>query len=245
MKLEINSNSKVNGANAAKCVAKLLNKAIAANGEARLLVSTGASQFEMFEKLIKLDIDWSKIEVFHLDEYVGLPYNHPASFRKYLTERFVNHIPLKKMNFVNGEGDVCAMIKELTAAINAKPIDVGIIGIGVNAHIAFNDPPANFDTDEAYIVVELDEKCKMQQVGEGWFATLDDVPKTAITMSVKQIMKCKTIVSVVPHAVKAEAVYNTMTQPVNNMVPATMLKAHDDWRLYIDYNSAKLIYNLD
>lgn len=236
MKLEINNNAKINGESAAKCAARLLNRAIRKNGEARLLVSTGASQFEMFETLIKTDVDWSKVEMFHLDEYIDLPYEHPASFRKYLTERFINHVSLKAAYLVNNN------IPYLTEKINEKEIDVGLIGIGVNGHIAFNDPPANFATDEAYIVVDLDEKCKMQQVGEGWFENLDAVPKQAVSMSVKQIMKCKHIISVVPHEVKAEAVYNTLTQPLSNMVPATMLKQHKDWRLYIDINSAKLIY---
>jgi len=247
MILEINPTSKINGARAAECTAELLKKAIKANGEARLLVSTGASQFEMFESLVTLDVDWSKVEVFHLDEYVGLPYDHPASFRKYLTERFVNLLPspLKAMNFVNGELEVKSMIKDLSAKINSKPIDVGLIGIGENSHIAFNDPPADFDTDEAYIIVELDEKCKAQQVGEGWFAKPEDIPTQAISMSVKQIMKCKTIISVVPYPVKAEAVYNTMNKPFSNMFPSTMLKKHGDWRLYVDYDSAKLIYNID
>lgn len=239
MKLEINPNAKINGMKAAKCVAKLLNETIKTNGSARLLVSTGASQFDMFDNLIKEDIDWTKVEMFHLDEYVDLPYEHPASFRKYLNERFISHIPLKAAYLVDNN------IPYLTEKINEKPIDVGIIGIGENGHIAFNDPPANFDTDEAYIVVDLDEKCKLQQVGEGWFENLEAVPKQAITMTVKQIMKCKHIISVVPHAVKAEAIYNTFTKPVSNMIPATILKQHSDWRLFIDTNSAKLIYNAE
>lgn len=237
MKLEINPNAKINGMRAAKCVARLLNKTIAVNGSARLLVSTGASQFDMFDTLIKANIDWTKVEMFHLDEYVDLPYEHPASFRKYLNERFIGHVPLKAAYLVDNN------IPYLTEKINEKPIDVGIIGIGENGHIAFNDPPANFDTDEAYMVVDLDEKCKLQQVGEGWFENLEAVPKQAITMTVKQIMKCKHIVSVVPHEVKAEAIYNTFTKPVSNMVPATILKQHSDWRLFIDTNAAKLIYN--
>ena len=239
MRLEINPTSKINGERAAKCAARLLNKAIKENGEARLLVSTGASQFEMFEVLIKEKVDWTKIEMFHLDEYVDLPYDHSASFRKYLNERFINHVPLKAAYLVDNN------IPYLTEKIKEKPIDVGLIGIGENGHIAFNDPPADFDTEEAYIIVDLDEKCKAQQVGEGWFENLAAVPKQAISMTVNQIMKCNHIVSVVPHAVKSEAVFNTLIKPVSNMVPATMLKRHSDWRLFIDYNSAKLIYNAE
>ena len=238
MKLEINATAEINGKSAAKCAARLLNRTIRKNGEARLLVSTGASQFAMFETLIKEDVDGTKVEMFHLDEYVGLPYEHPASFRKYLNERFITHVPLKAAYLVNDN------IPFLTEKINEKPIDVGLIGIGENGHIAFNDPPADFDTDEAYIIVDLDEKCKMQQVGEGWFENLDTVPNQAISMTVKQIMKCTHIISVVPNAVKAEAIFNTLNEPVSNMVPATMLKTHPDWRLFIDYNSAAMIYNV-
>ena len=241
MKIEISENSKINGAKAAVHAAELLNAAIKKNGGARLLVSTGASQFEMFEKLITLDVDWKSVEMFHLDEYVGLPYDHPASFRKYLNERFIDHVPLKAAYFVNGENDVGLAVRSLTEIINAAPIDVGLIGIGENGHIAFNDPPADFDTEEAYIVVDLDERCKLQQVGEGWFPNVAAVPPRAITMSVKQILKCKTIISVVPHAVKADAVYNTLARPLSNMMPATALKTHPDWNLYVDYDSAAKI----
>ncbi len=245
MKIQINQNAVINGANAAVFVAEKINEAIAEKGSARLLLSTGASQFEMFQALVKLDIDWTKVEMFHLDEYVALPITHIASFRKYLTERFVELLPkkLKAVYFVNGEGDVEANIKELSEKIWESPIDVGLIGIGENGHIAFNDPPANFETEAAYHVVDLDDRCKMQQVGEGWFPDINAVPKQAISMTVKQIMKCRCIVSVVPHTVKAEAIYKTMTKPVTNLVPATMLKTHPDFNLFIDYDSAKLIYD--
>ena len=245
MKMQIHANSVANGAAAAEFIAQKINEAIAEKGNARILVSTGASQFEMFEAIVKLDVDWTKVEMFHLDEYVGMPITHIASFRKYLTERFVEKLPvkIKAAYFVNGEGDVEANIAELTAKINEAPIDVGVIGIGENGHIAFNDPPADFDTEAAYHVVNLDERCRKQQLGEGWFENFDAVPKQAISMTVKQILKSKCIVSIVPHTVKAEAIYNTMTKPLNNLVPATALKTHPDWNLFIDYDSAKLIYD--
>ncbi len=245
MKLQIYPTATENGAQAAALVAEKLNKAIAEKGYARLLLSTGASQFEMFQALVKLDVDWSKVEMFHLDEYVGLSITHIASFRKYLTERFLELLPakMKAVYFVDGEGDVNENIRYLTEAISTSPIDVGLIGIGENGHIAFNDPPANFQTEEAYHVVDLDDKCKNQQVGEGWFATIADVPKQAISMTVSQILKCKCIISVVPHAVKAEAIYKTMTKPLSPIVPATALKTHPDFNLFVDYDSAKLIYD--
>lgn len=226
------------GERAAEMIAQKLNEAIARQGEARLLLSTGASQFEMFEALVNKPVDFSKVTMFHLDEYVGLPVTHIASFRKYLQERFVSRVPLKEAVFVNGEGDVRANIAAVTARLKEKPVDVGVIGIGENGHIAFNDPPADFDTQESYIVVNLDDRCKRQQVGEGWFPTVDDVPKQAVSMTVSQIMASRCIVTIVPHSVKAEAIRNTLSQPVTNMVPATILKTHPDWNLFLDMDSA-------
>lgn len=232
------------GARAAATIARLLNDAVAEKGSARLILSTGASQFETLDALVKLDVAWDKVEMFHLDEYVGLPESHIASFRKYLKERFVSKLPLKAAYFVNGEGDVEANIEALTKELRKSPVDVGVIGIGENGHIAFNDPPADFETDAAYKVVTLDERCRKQQVGEGWFATVDDVPKQAITMCVKQIMACRHIITSVPHTVKAEAIYNTITKPVTPDVPATMLKTHPDWNLFIDDASAAQLFGI-
>lgn len=226
------------GIAAAQSVSARLNEAIKERGEARLLVSTGSSQFETLQVLLKCDIDWSKVELFHLDEYINLPVNHKASFIKYLRERFVDLINIRKFYFVDVEGDIDFNIKMLTEEVRKKPIDVGLIGIGENAHIAFNDPPADFDTKEAYKIVELDRQCKLQQVNEGWFATIADVPDRAVSMTVWQIMQCRTIISCVPHKVKAVAVRKTLSSNLNNNVPSTMLKKHKDFHLYLDYNSA-------
>ena len=239
--ISVSATAAENGRKAAEKAAQLINEAICRKGHARIILSTGASQFEMFEALVKLDVDWSRVEMFHLDEYVGLPESHIASFRKYLKERFVNIVHPAAAHFVNGEGDVQKNIEELTKELRRDEIDVGIIGIGENGHIAFNDPPADFDATEAYRVVNLDHKCRMQQVGEGWFATEDDVPRQAISMLPRQIMACKAIVSVVPHKVKAKAVYDTITQKVNNMVPATLLKTHPQWNLFIDDDAASML----
>lgn len=241
MQISISKNSKDLGSEAAKLILVKLNEIIEKNGEARIVVSTGSSQFEMFQALVKGKVDWSKIEVFHLDEYIGLPVTHPASFRKYLYERFINLVPLKKFYGVEVEGNIAGRIKVLTDEIRRKPIDLGLIGIGVNGHIAFNDPPADFDTREAYIILKLNDQCKMQQVDEGWFKTIDDVPKEAVSMSVWQIMQCKTIISCVPHQVKANAIFNTFTNKLTNLIPATMLKQHRDFYLYLDHNSASQI----
>ena len=238
--ISVSSTAAENGRKAAVKAAELINKAIAEKGHARIILSTGASQFEMFENLVKQPVQWSKVEMFHLDEYVDLPETHIASFRKYLKERFVKIVHPGAVHFV-GDGDPKQNIEELTRELRKDVVDVGLIGIGENGHIAFNDPPADFDATEAYRIVNLDHKCRMQQVGEGWFATEDDVPRQAISMLPKQIMACKAIVSVVPHSVKAKAIYDTITQPVNNMVPATLLKTHPEWYLYIDDDAASLL----
>ena len=242
--ISVSSTPEELGKKAAAKIAELLRDAIVKKGHARMILSTGQSQFETLAALVKEDVDWSKVEMFHLDEYVALPESHGASFRKYLKERFVSKVNLKAAYFVNGEGDVERNIEELTKELTKDEVDVGVIGIGENGHIAFNDPPADFDTDKAYKVVNLDERCRMQQVGEGWFRTFDDVPKQAITMCPKQIMACRHIVTAVPHCVKAEAIYNTITKPVTPDVPATLMKTHPDWNLFIDSDSASLLIPL-
>lgn len=242
--ISISKTSVEMGQKAAEKIAELIREAIEKYGSARIVLSTGQSQFEMFEALVRQDLPWQKVEMFHLDEYVNLPSTHPASFRKYLTERFVNKVHPGAAYFVNGEGNVEANIALLTRELRRDRIDVGVIGIGENGHIAFNDPPADFDTDQAYRIVNLDERCRMQQVGEGWFASIGDVPRQAVSMLPKQIMACRSIVSVVPHSVKAEAVYNTLTKPLDPMVPATLLKQHCRWHLFLDADSASELIHL-
>jgi len=237
MKIIVSDTPKELGQAAARFAAEYLNDLTVKNGYARIVVSTGASQFETFEALIRSDIDWSKVEMFHLDEYAGLPESHPASFRKYLKERFVSKVNLLSANFVDGSAEG---IIEISKKLLEKPVDLGLIGIGENGHIAFNDPPADFDTKSPYILVNLNETCKRQQVGEGWFATVNDVPKQAVSMSVYQIMQCKKIISCVPHAVKAKAVADTINSEPTNLIPATILKTHPDWTLLLDKNSAAL-----
>ena len=228
---------------AAACAAEHIRKAIAERGEARIIVATGANQFEFLNALVnEPDIDWTKVTGFHLDEYVGLSVEHPASFRNYMRKRFVAKTPqpMKVFNEVNGEAaEPQAEIDRLEALIRTSPIDVACVGIGENGHLAFNDPPADFETKEAYIIVNLDERCKQQQLGEGWFSTINDVPKQAVSMTPHQIMQCERIVSCVPYAVKAEAVENTVkAKATTNMVPATLLKEHKDFILYLDEDSA-------
>lgn len=242
MKVFVDKTAVLMGEHAAAVTAEEIKKAIAERGVCRLLLSTGASQFEVLEALVKMDLEWDKVVMFHLDEYVGMPITHVASFRKYLTERFVNLVHPKAAYFVNGEGDVEKNIAELTAILREAPIDVALIGIGENGHIAFNDPPANFDTKEAYITVTLDERCRRQQMGEGWFATLDDVPTQAISMTVYQMMQSRVVLSIVPGLRKAEAIKKTLeAEEVTNLVPATKLHEHANWMLFLDENSASMV----
>lgn len=238
MEVRICKTCKDLGKSAAEYVANILKAKIEKNGSARIVLSTGASQFDTIEALVAIpDIKWECVEMFHLDEYVDLPVTHVASFRKYLQERFVDKVgTLKAVHFVDGTREGIAA---LTEEIRRAPIDIGLIGIGENAHIAFNDPPADFNTKEAYIIVNLNETCKRQQMGEGWFATIDDVPKQAVSMTPYQIMQCETIVSCVPYKVKAEAVKNTLfAKEVTSEIPATLLKTHPNFVLYIDEDSA-------
>jgi glucosamine-6-phosphate deaminase len=235
MIINIYHNKQKMGVEAARCAADLLQQAIAAQGEANLILATGASQLEMLSSLVIKDIDWSKVTVFHLDEYIGLPVYHPASFRKYLKERFAGQVTgLRKFHYVNGETDPQVECQQLGKLISSLTIDVACIGIGENGHLAFNDPPADFETEEPYIIVDLDPACRQQQVGEGWFASLDEVPKQAISISIRQVMKSAAIVCTVPDARKAVAVKNTIEGPVTNLVPASILQTHPRCWMYMD-----------
>ena len=241
MKLIVHNTKEELGLASAQHAANLINEAIEKQGYARILLSTGASQFPFFTEFVKQPIDWSKVEMFHLDEYVGISENHPASFKRYLLDRFVNVVHPGYYYLINGEKDPEETIAELTAILNEKPVDVGLIGIGENAHIAFNDPPADFDDPRAYKVVTLDDRCLQQQIGEGWFKTVEETYKQAISMTCSQIMKCRHILCDVPYKVKAEAIYNTLSREVTPEVPATLMKRHADCTVYTDADSSALL----
>lgn len=243
MKIEIADSPKKLGETAGRRAGELIRKAIAEKGEANIILATGTSQFETLEQLIReKNIAWDKVTMFHLDEYIGLSDQHPASFRKYLRERFLAKVPpLRAANLISGEGDAEAECVWLGDLISQFPIDVALVGIGENGHLAFNDPPADFDTEEPYIIVDLDLACRKQQYGEGWFKSINDVPAQAISMSVKQILKSKHIICSVPDERKAVAVKNTVEQKVSNLFPATILQTHDQCTLYLDKASASLL----
>jgi glucosamine-6-phosphate deaminase len=231
------------GEQAASDAAHAITEAIAQHGKARIIVATGASQFATLRHLVAMPMDWSRVELFHLDEYLGLSPDHPASFRRYLHERILDVVPVGTAHLIDPDrgNTIDEVLADLTQAIRQKPIDVALIGIGENGHIAFNDPPADFETREAYRIVDLDDACKQQQVGEGWFASVDDVPDQAISMTVYQILQSHTIICSVPHAVKAEAVKKTLTQEPTPWVPATALKRHANATLYVDRASSATI----
>ena len=228
------------GEASAKFVSEQLNKVIQTKGSANLILATGASQFAFIEVLQKLPIDWSKITVFHLDEYKGLPETHPASFRKYLKERILNKVSPAKVYYINGDAEnIEEEVKRYERLLKEHPIDVACIGIGENGHIAFNDPGvADFDDPNFVKVVQLDEACRRQQLGEGWFPTFDDVPKEAVSLTIPAIMSCSVISCMVPDKRKATAVYNTLYTEISTECPATILRNHPNTVLFLDPGSA-------
>ncbi len=240
MKIIVREETKKLGLVAAQDAKERINRAIREKGNARIVLSTGASQLPMLEELIKMDVDWTKVTAFHLDEYIGIPETHIASFRKYLKERFADQIPIGEMHYVIPEGNLDDNLAALTEKLRSAPIDVGFIGIGENSHIAFNDPPADMDNPNAYKIVDLNDACKRQQVREGWFATIDDVPKQAISMTVQQILACESIISFVPYQVKANAIHMMLTNSLCPEVPATALLTHGDCTVYLDKGSVSL-----
>ena len=227
----------------AEKAARILKEAIEEKNEAIFVAATGASQFEFLENLTSIpSIDWSKTAMFHLDEYVGIPETHPASFRKYLKERLINKVHPGVVHLINGDAeDSESECDRLGKIISQKEIDVAFVGIGENGHLAFNDPPADFDTEKPYLVVELDEASRRQQLGEGWFERLDDVPRRAISMSIKQIMKSKNIICIVPDSRKAQAVKDCLESNISSDRPASILRKHKNAFLFLDKDSAKLL----
>ena len=223
--------------------AEAIRSAIELRGSASIILATGTSQFETLRQLLaQKDIDWTKVTMFHLDEYLGLPMSHPASFRKYLKERFLDQVPgLKAYYLIDGEKDPAEETKRLSELIQNNPIDVALVGIGENGHLAFNDPPADFETETPYLVVDLDEACRKQQFGEGWFPNLEAVPMQAISMSVRQIMKAKKIICSVPDSRKAAAVKACLEHAPDPRFPASILQEHPDCSLYLDEASASLL----
>ncbi len=235
------------GRAAAERAGAAIGEAIARAGQARVIAATGASQFEFLDALTAMaGVDWARVEMFHLDEYVGLPDTHPASFRRYLRQRIVERVQPRVFHFLAGDAeDPAAECRRVGALLVRAPIDVAFVGIGENGHLAFNDPPADFETEEPYLVVELDEACRRQQLGEGWFASLDDVPRRAISMSIRQILKAREILCIVPDARKARAVRDCLEGEVSPLHPSSILQKHPRTTVYLDRDSAALLTRVD
>jgi glucosamine-6-phosphate deaminase len=231
------------GSAAAQRAAAAIGEAIARAGEARVIAATGASQFEFLDALTATaGLDWGRVDMFHLDEYVGVSDRHPASFRRYLRERIVERVHPRSFEFLAGDvADPAAECRRVGMLIARAPIDVAFVGIGENGHLAFNDPPADFATEEPYLVVELDQACRRQQLGEGWFASLEDVPRRAISMSIRQILKAREILCIVPDARKAKAVSECLEGPLSPLHPSSILQSHPATTIYLDRDSAALL----
>jgi glucosamine-6-phosphate deaminase len=228
---------------AAEQAAVAIRLAIAERGQARIIVATAASQIEFLDALTRAsDIDWARLEVFHLDEYIGLPATHPGSFRKMLLEQLIRRTGIVKYHLLDGDAkDPTEVAQRVGRALASAPIDIAFLGVGENGHIAFNDPPADLDTEDPYIIVNLDEKCRQQQVGEAWFADISEVPKQALSMSARQILKAKEILAVVPDGRKAQAVKLCFEGDISPMAPASILRRHPNATVYLDKNSASLL----
>lgn len=219
-----------------------IRSGIANRGRTRVVAATGASQFEFLDVLTAApSVEWKRVELFHLDEYIGLPMNHPASFCKFLQERLIGKTEIINYHPLNGTADPAEVIRHASEAISQSPLDIAFVGIGENGHLAFNDPPADFQTEEPYIIVDLDEACQRQQVGEGWFQNLSDVPKRAISMSIRQILKATEIICVVPDARKAKAIQTCFDSEVSPLAPASILRTHPNTTIYLDQKSAGLL----
>lgn len=244
MKIEIYNSIHDLGVAAGMAAATIIREAVKTKDGACIILATGTSQFETLEQLVREDIAWDKVTMFHLDEYIGLPESHPASFRKYLKERFLTKVPaLSAAYLIDGEADPFEECKRLGNLIGKQPVDLALVGIGENGHLAFNDPPADFNTNDPYIIVSLDDACRKQQVGEGWFRSEEEVPKKAISMSIKQILKSQFIICSVAGSRKAVAVKNALEHPVSNMCPATALQQHHYCTCFLDTASAALLAN--
>jgi glucosamine-6-phosphate deaminase len=243
MQLKVFTDRAVLGQAAAEQAAVAIRRAIAELGTARIIAATAASQLEFLEALTKAPgIDWSKVEAFHLDEYIGLPASHPGSFRKMLLEQLVRKTGITNYHLLDGDAaDPSEVVRRVGKNLASRPVDIAFLGIGENGHIAFNDPPADFQTEEPYIIVNLDEACRQQQVGEAWFVDISQVPLRAISMSARQILKAKEILAVVPGSRKAHAVKACFEGPISPTAPASILRTHPNATIYLDKDSASLL----
>jgi len=242
MRIEVFDDKASLGKAAALQATMAIQQAIAHKGRARIIAATGTSQIEFLAALTRVPgVDWHKVEMFHLDEYIGMPIDHAASFRKYLLERLIQKTGIDKYHLLDGEANPENVCRRVGHALTAAPVDVAFVGIGENGHLAFNDPPADFETEDPYLIVALDEACRLQQVNEGWFSALSEVPEMALSMSVRQILKSREIICVVPDARKAQAVKLCFEGKISPMAPASILRNHPNITVFLDRDSARLL----
>jgi len=240
--VKIYEDKRMLGRAAAEHAAATLCRATRERGSARIVAATGTSQFEFFDALTAMPgVPWQSVEMFHLDEYIGLPLTHPASFRRYLLDRLIEKVGIEKYHLLDGERSPGEVIRQVGVELKSWPVDIAFVGIGENGHLAFNDPPADFETEKPFVIVELDEACRRQQVGEGWFGDVSEVPRRAITMSIRQILKAREIIAIVPDARKAQAVRACCEGEVSSMAPASILQRHSNTTLFLDRESARLL----
>ena len=229
---------------AARDAGSVLRDAIAARGEANVMLATGNSQLTFLTALVaEPGVEWSRVRAFHMDEYVGLPPTHPASFQRYMRQRVAALVPLKEFHYLTGDtGDAAAEADRYAALLRAHPLDVCCCGIGENGHLAFNDPPfADFDDPADVKIVALDEASRHQQVGEGHFAALGDVPTHAITVTIPALLRAGRVLAIVPEARKARPVHDALYRPITTACPASILRQQAHATLYLDDASSALL----
>jgi glucosamine-6-phosphate deaminase len=242
MKIRVLEDSNSLGLAAAEHAASSLRRILDDSGQARIVVATGASQLKFLDALTSMEgIDWPRVEMFHLDEYIDLPMNHPASFRKYLLERLIHKTGITRYHLLDPGEDPERMARRAGEELNSAPVDIAFVGVGENGHLAFNDPPADFEARESYLVVDLNEECRQQQVNEGWFSNVSEVPRRAVSMSVHQILQAKEIIAVVPDRRKAQAVRTCFEGPITPLAPASILRTHPNTTIFLDQDSAALL----
>lgn len=236
LRVRVYENETDMGMAAASLTESYIRQAIETRGHANLILATGTSQFDFLEALKLKTIGWEKVTVFHLDEYIGLSPDHPASFRRYLKERILDSVSPGRVFLINGDApDLDSEMAAYSRLLKENPVDIACIGIGENGHIAFNDPPvADFNDPVLVKAVELDHECRMQQLGEGWFPSLEEVPKMAVTLTIPAIMNSGAISCVVPGERKRKAVNNTLYAGISEKCPATILRNHPDATLFLD-----------
>jgi glucosamine-6-phosphate deaminase len=247
IKLQIHANKKAAGEAAARAAAEALRQLDHSESGIGVVFATGASQLETLHALTSIPgLPWRKIQGFHLDEYLGMDEDHPASFRRYLRENLTRRVPMGEFFEIDGSSaDPDQVRREYVQKLWAADPQLCLLGIGENGHLAFNDPAeANFNDPDAMKVVTLDAECREQQLAEGWFKSLEEVPERALTLTISTLLKIPKLIVSVPGPRKAQSVRRTLEEPISTACPATILRTHPDVTLYLDRDSAAQLNGL-